>query len=200
MNFFSIRKLPTGLFGLALPDCGADVLKFVLCEEVPFVWLLNCRSQALGNCVSAELKSLFPQAQNEVTVRCSAEFAFGLSTPDFLAELAQAALESDLRLASGRWYSIELIQAHRPLPRHFCPDAVSGRSRGRVFRTLDVHLQFSLPHADEWASVQACDPEPLEGVIRRVRPYFEAGRTRRFTAPPGVAAPIDGLRKPPTDA
>lgn len=118
MQPLAIKKLHTGLFGVSLPDCCADVLKFVLCEEVPYVWLLNCRSQALGNWVSEELKSLFPKAQNEVRVRCSAEFAFGLSTSDFLAELAQVELESDLRLASGLGSSIDLIQAHRPLPRH----------------------------------------------------------------------------------
>jgi hypothetical protein len=41
MKTLSIEQRRSGLFGVALPDCCADVLKFVLCEEVPYVWLLN---------------------------------------------------------------------------------------------------------------------------------------------------------------
>ena len=134
-------RLPSGLFSILLPACSADVLRFVLCTEVPYVWLLDCRVPSVEGSVQSELKNLFPRAQHEVTVQCSAWCHFGLSTVDFLAELDDADVR--LRFDNG----VDLIQAFRPLPRKFRPDAVASRSQVWVHRSLSIYLQFVSPIA-----------------------------------------------------
>ncbi len=189
MNFLHVKKLANGLFRVLLPVCSADVLTFVLEKDIPYVWLLKCRSHSLGDRLQSELKNLFPHATHEVVVRCWAAFDFGLSTDDFLAELGNADVRSEF------WDGVKLIQSCRPLPRRFDMDAVSDRSQVGLFRDMGIHLEFDLPHAREYAMVQASNPEVLEAMIERVKPYFVARNLSRPTAELG-AAPNGGPAAP----
>jgi hypothetical protein len=90
-------------------------------------------------------------------VQCSAWCHFGLSTADFLAELDDADVR--LRFDNG----VDLIQAFRPLPRKFRPDAVASRSQVWVHKSLSIYLQCHLPHSGEVAMVEATDRAVLQG-------------------------------------
>ena len=109
-------------------------------------------------------------------VECSAWCHFGLSTTDFLAELDDA----DVRRRFD--HGVDVIQAYRPLPRKFRPDAVASRSQVWVHKSLSIYLQFHLPHSDEIAVVEATDRAVLQGVMERVEPYFVAKELRRDVA------------------
>ena len=193
MKTMSVKKLRSGLFGVGLPVCSADVLPHLLDAEVPFVWLLHCRVESFGSRVQHLARGLFAKARQEIEVRCWAEFDFGLATDDFLAECVGADVET------GLWDGLELFQAHRPLPQHFIWEGVSAGAELRVFRSLNIHLRFCLPHSDEYATVEACDPEVLEDIIARVKPYFETRNCQCSNAEPAAApngGPAASVEKP----
>jgi hypothetical protein len=155
MQTLVISNVSNDFFSVLLPPCDAMVLASVLDPAVPYVELLEFRSERATKWVEENLPPLFESASRVETVQvASLELNVSLSTTDFV------------RLLPGfSRFGLDLLQAHRRLPPRFSLHSLRPESKGRVFREIGIVLDFHLPHPHEHALISSTSRHVLERIV-----------------------------------
>ncbi len=161
MNYTGeIRELQPNIFSLMLEPCTAMVLPYILDEEVPFVWL------------ESHCPNLYGWWQAQVPLRHSGEY--------FPLKVRQ--LRFDLMLPTKQFLSLLpefadagmlLLQLEREMPNSLVPDSLKDIERYKVLVQNGLHLEFNLPHANEYAQLVSPYREVLEHI--RSNPVIASG-------------------------
>ena len=162
MTTSEISEFEPGMFSVMLEPCSALVLPRVLLPEVPFVyveshwpnpryewWDATVPLKRGGRAVNLKVRRL--------------EFDISLTTAQFLSlveEFADAGLT--------------VLQLDRALPNGLVPNQLKPAERYRVLVANGLQLEFSLPHAIEYAQTVSSHRHVLERILRD--PVVASGR------------------------
>lgn len=155
-----IEEYSNEMFGVLLPVCDASILTKVLDPNMPWVTLLEFRSDEARRWIEQNLPPLFDPSRRLESVQVKRlDMDLGLPTGEFLNILPTLAQ-----------HGIDLVQSTRPLPQNLSVPHLKPESKAHVFRQVGIVLEFHLPHALEFALVTSPYREVLERIVAAVFP------------------------------
>lgn len=136
-----------------LSGCRAGLLKEILDESVPFVWVLD--HAPVERCgwwkTSLSLREHGPSFELDVR---GVVFDIQLSTKRFLEILPEF-----------QHLGLNLYQMHNKVPNTLTLSGVDDRAVNTILIQNGLHLHFQLPHEDECALLSAPRRETLERAL-----------------------------------
>jgi hypothetical protein len=145
------RQTGDGLFSIMLRPCTAEILRYLLDPEVPFVWVVGHYPHKYVEWWSCHLPLRKSGEVSAVEVR-GLRFDLLLPTSEFLTRLAD-------------FDGLLLHQMRRKVSDTLTIEGLDERNRTRILVQNGLVASFYLPHAMECASFSTVERSAMEKVL-----------------------------------